>query len=106
MKTIISYSRVSTDEQAQQGYSLDYQEQTIAKYCELKGYNIFSSFKEDYSAKDFNRPEWLKLIQIIKSKSKNPNTKISSIVFLRPDRFSRNLLLSLIEKEKLSILGC
>jgi site-specific DNA recombinase len=106
MKTIISYSRVSTDEQAQQGYSLDYQEQTIAKYCELKGYNIFSSFKEDYSAKDFNRPEWLKLIQIIKSKSKNPNTKISSIVFLRPDRFSRNLLLSLIEKEKLSVLGC
>ena len=106
MKNIISYSRVSTDEQAQQGYSLDYQEQTIAKYCELKGYKISASFKEDYSAKDFNRPEWLKLLQIIRSKSKNPNTKISSIVFLRPDRFSRNLLLSLIEKEKLGVLGC
>lgn len=106
MKNIISYSRVSTDEQAQQGYSLDYQEQTIAKYCELKGYNITDSFKEDCSAKDFNRPEWLKLLQIIKSKSKNPNTKISSIIFLRPDRFSRNLLLSLIEKEKLGVLGC
>lgn len=106
MKNVLSYSRVSTDEQAQQGYSLEYQQQTIQRYCELKGYHISVSYKEDYSAKDFNRPEWIKLLQVIKSKSKDPLNKISSIVFLRPDRFSRNLLLSFIEKEKLGVLGC
>ena len=29
MKNVIIYSRVSTDEQAQQGYSLEYQEEVI-----------------------------------------------------------------------------
>ncbi len=105
MKNVISYSRVSTDEQAQQGYSLDYQEQTIQRYCELKDYKIIQSFREDHSAKDFERPEWRKIIKLVKSKEKQKD-KISSVVILRADRFSRNLLLSLVEKAKLNVFGC
>ena len=40
MKNVIIYSRVSTDEQAQQGYSLEYQEEVITRYSLHKGYNI------------------------------------------------------------------
>ncbi len=105
MKNVITYSRVSTDEQAQQGYSLDYQQQTIQRYCELKDYKIIQSFREDHSAKDFERPEWKKIIKLVKSKEKQKD-KISSVVILRADRFSRNLLLSLVEKAKLNLLGC
>ncbi|SNS70776.1 Site-specific DNA recombinase [Belliella buryatensis] len=105
MKNVITYSRVSTDEQAQQGYSLDYQEQTIRRFCELKEYNVIQSFREDHSAKDFNRPEWKKIIKLIKSKEKQKD-KITAVVILRADRFSRNLLLSLMEKAKLTVLGC
>jgi DNA invertase Pin-like site-specific DNA recombinase len=105
MKNVITYSRVSTDEQAQQGYSLDYQEQTILRYCELKDYKVIQSFREDHSAKDFERPEWKKIIKLVKSKEKQKD-KITSIVILRADRFSRNLLLSLVEKAKLNVLGC
>ncbi|TFV94486.1 recombinase family protein [Algoriphagus kandeliae] len=105
MKNVIIYSRVSTDEQAQQGYSLDYQEQTIQRYCQLNDYKVIQSFREDHSAKDFERPEWKKIIKLIKAKEKQKD-KITAVVILRADRFSRNLLLSLMEKAKLNFLGC
>jgi site-specific DNA recombinase len=36
MLTAIIYIRVSTDEQADKGYSLRHQEEVLRKYCELK----------------------------------------------------------------------
>ena len=65
MKNVIIYSRVSTDEQAQQGYSLEYQEEVITRYSLNKGYNIVKKFREDKSAKNFNRPDWIKIIAMI-----------------------------------------
>ena len=60
MNTII-YARVSTDEQAK-GFSLDYQIEVMNKFCDMKGFNIIKTFKEDESAKDFGgRPEWTNL---------------------------------------------
>ena len=105
MKNVIIYSRVSTDEQAQQGYSLEYQEETIVRFCSHKGYNIIQCYREDYSAKNFERPEWKKILSVIKSRFKKGDS-IDSIVMLRTDRFSRNLLLSFLEQAKLSALGC
>ena len=101
MKNVIVYSRVSTDEQAQQGYSLEYQEETIRRYCDHKRYNIVKSYVEDYSAKTFNRPEWKSLIEFL---TKNKG-KVDSILFLRWDRFSRNLHNSLDEIARLKKLG-
>ena len=105
MKNVITYSRVSTDEQAQQGYSLDYQEEAILRYCHHKKYNVLQTFQEDYSAKDFGRPEWKKILNIVKS-NRNTNTAIDSIAILRPDRYSRNLILSFSETAKLAGWGC
>ena len=105
MKNVIVYSRVSTDEQAQMGHSLDYQEETIIRHCTFKNYNVVKCFQEVYSAKDFERPEWKKILAFIKSSQKT-SLAIDSIVILRPDRYSRNLILSFTETTKLAGLGC
>ena len=105
MKNVITYARVSTDEQAQQGYSLDYQEEAILRYCHFKNYNVVQSFQEDYSAKDFGRPQWKKILNLLKS-SRNTGSAIDAIVILRPDRYSRNLILSFSETAKLAGWGC
>lgn len=62
MKIADLYVRVSTDEQAEKGYSLRSQQDVSTKYCELNGIRIRKVIIEDYSAKTFNRPEWKKLI--------------------------------------------
>ncbi|MGC4233748.1 MAG: recombinase family protein [Niabella sp.] len=87
MSSAILYLRVSTDEQASKGYSLKYQEDVLAQYCNLKNITILKTFKEDHSAKSFDRPAWKRLMQEIEGKGKKlPNL----ILFTKWDRFSRN----------------
>ena len=83
---VIIYSRVSTDEQAQKGFSLDYQEQTLILHCERMKYNIIKMYREDHSAKNFKRPEWSNLKTFAKANKK----EIHKILFVKWDRFSRN----------------
>ena len=97
-KTAVIYTRVSTDAQAEKGYSLRDQEDKLRKYCEHSNITILEHFQEDHSAKDFNRPEWKLLIDYLR---KNKND-IDYFMFAKWDRFSRNmeasskLMLSLI----------
>ena len=83
---VIVYTRVSTDEQAAQGYSLQNQEVTGVAYCKLKGHNVLNLYREDYSAKTFERPEWMKIMAFIKANK----GLVNKLVFLKWDRFSRN----------------
>lgn len=88
MKTAYLYIRVSTDEQKRKGYSLPEQEDRLLKYCEYNNIEVKGIFREDYSAKNFNRPEWKRLLTVIKArKSKEDN----NILFVKWDRFSRNI---------------
>lgn len=87
MKKAYLYVRVSTDEQKRKGYSLPEQEDRLLKYCEHNNIEVKGIFREDYSAKNFNRPEWKKLIATIKTKSKEDK----NILFIKWDRFSRNI---------------
>lgn len=86
MKNAIIYTRVSTDEQADKGFSLPYQKETLKRFCEIKKLNIIKHFREDYSAKTFDRPEWKKLVAYCKANRK----EIDMILFTKWDRFSRN----------------
>lgn len=82
------YIRVSTDEQADKGYSQRDQEERLRKYCEIKGIQIRDVYIEDHSAKSFKRPEWQKYLSNLR---KTKNNKSGSIVlFTKWDRFSRN----------------
>jgi site-specific DNA recombinase len=88
MKSAYLYSRVSTDEQKRKGNSLEEQEDRLIKHCEVNGISIKGIYREDYSAKDFNRPEWKKLIKKIRRNTHRPN---ENILFIKWDRFSRNI---------------
>jgi site-specific DNA recombinase len=88
MKSAYLYLRVSTDEQKRKGYSLPEQEDRLLKYCEGNGIKVKGIYREDFSAKNFIRPEWKKLISEIK---KNKERGENNILFVRWDRFSRNI---------------
>lgn len=91
MKSAYLYVRVSTDEQKRKGYSLQEQEDRLIKYCEYNDIEIKGIFREDFSAKNFKRPEWIKLLAIVKKSSIKES---NNILFVKWDRFSRNVALS------------
>ncbi|TWI20297.1 recombinase family protein [Sphingobacterium siyangense] len=80
------YVRVSTDEQADKGYSQRNQEEMLQKYCMNHSIEVRNIIYEDHSAKSFNRPEWKKLLQNLKKHRKS----VDLILFTKWDRFSRN----------------
>lgn len=86
MKTADLYIRVSTDEQADKGYSQRDQEERLRRYCSQNNFNVGNVIYEDHSAKSFNRPEWKKLLIDLKKKGSKTNV----ILFTKWDRFSRN----------------
>ena len=80
------YIRVSTDEQADKGYSQRYQEEVLKRYCDINRIQIRNIIFEDHSAKTFHRPAWNKLLLSLK-KHKHV---VDLILFTKWDRFSRN----------------
>lgn len=79
------YVRVSTDDQKDNGYSIDSQLRMIKEYCERNNYIIVSTYNDaGYSGKDLMRPEMQRLLQDIKSK------KIDKLVAIKVDRLTRN----------------
>jgi site-specific DNA recombinase len=86
MLTVDLYIRVSTDEQADRGYSQRNQEEQLRKYCEHNQMTIRRVIYEDHSAKTFERPEWKKLLLDLKRYKKQSDL----ILFTKWDRFSRN----------------
>lgn len=67
MKIADLYIRVSTDEQADKGYSQRCQEDVLLKYCEINNIKVRKSVFEDHSAKTFERPEWKTLLVELKN---------------------------------------
>ncbi len=86
MKRADLYIRVSTDEQADRGYSQRDQEERLRRYCDHNNIAVGHVIYEDYSAKTFNRPEWVQLLETLKKKSSRTNL----LLFTKWDRFSRN----------------
>ncbi|MFN4892328.1 MAG: recombinase family protein [Bacteroidota bacterium] len=88
---VVIYTRVSTDEQKEKGYSLQDQERDIRRYCEKTGRVILKHYQDDHSAKDFNRPAFQSFLADVESKRIKPKQFICH----RVDRFSRNVEASL-----------
>ena len=79
------YVRVSTDDQRDNGYSIDSQLRMIKEYCEKNEYNIVDIYNDaGHSGKDLMRPEMQRLLKDIKSK------KIDKLVAIKVDRLTRN----------------
>ncbi|RKE47189.1 recombinase family protein, partial [Sphingobacterium detergens] len=88
MVVVDLYIRVSTDEQAERGFSQRDQEERLRKYCEIKGYIIRHVYIEDHSAKTFKRPEWQKYLAYLRKLKRNKTGSL--VLFTKWDRFSRN----------------
>lgn len=81
------YMRVSTEDQAREGFSLPEQKERLETFCKFKGYEIVDYYKDaGISAKTGNfRPEFERLKEDIKSK------RINTIVALKLDRITRSI---------------
>ncbi len=81
------YLRVSTEDQAREGFSLPEQRERLESFCKFKGYEIIDYYEDaGISAKTGNyRPEFERLKNDIKAK------KVNTIVALKLDRITRSI---------------
>jgi site-specific DNA recombinase len=87
MRSAVLYIRVSTDEQADKGYSQRHQEEILQRFCLNNFIEIQRTIFEDHSAKTFNRPGWKQMLNgFRKQKRQRPDL----VLFTKWDRFSRN----------------
>ena len=93
-KRTIGYIRVSTQEQANEGVSLDNQEYKIKAYSDLKDLDLVEIIKDKAkSGKDLNRAGIQRIIKLAKNK------EIDAVVVYKLDRLNRKTrdLLFLVE---------
>ena len=87
MKKVFLYIRVSTDEQADKGYSQRDQNERLHRYCQQNSIQVLKTVYEDHSAKTFIRPQWSNMLTDLKRVKSRPD----AILFTKWDRFSRNV---------------
>lgn len=73
----------------------------LTKFSELKEFEVVSVFREDHSAKNFERPEYKKLFKFCKTHKK----EVDHVLITKWDRFSRNQRDALQEIKSFSDFG-
>lgn len=93
------YTRVSTEDQAREGYSLPEQQEKLKDLCKYRDYNIFKIYEDaGISAKDMDhRPSFQEMLDDVR------NGNINVIVAYKLDRLTRSvrdleILISELEK--------
>ncbi len=85
MKIPAIYIRVSTDFQAEEGYSIDAQKEALEAYCKMKGIKNYEFFIDGgWSGSNLDRPEIQRLVDLSKK------GKISHCIVYKLDRLSRS----------------
>jgi len=88
------YCRVSTEEQAREGISLDAQEEKIRTYAQLKDLDLIEIIRDEgFSGKDLHRPGLQRLFDLIQG------AETEALIVYKLDRLTRNTsdLLHLVE---------
>jgi site-specific DNA recombinase len=80
----IIYTRVSTEEQAEKGYSLESQIKACREYAFDHSMNIVAEIKDDYTGSTLDRPGFNELESLLAHKEAN------AIMVTEDDRLSRN----------------
>lgn len=84
--TVGIYIRVSTEEQAKEGYSIPAQKERLTAHCTSQGWADFKFYiDEGVSAKDTNRPKLQLLLDHVKG------GQINILLVYRLDRFTRRV---------------
>ena len=87
MTTAIGYIRVSTEDQAREGVSLDNQKSKITAYCQLKDLDLLEIIEDaGISAKNLKRPGVQKVLTLARKK------QVDAIVVYKLDRIFRSTM--------------
>lgn len=102
LERAIIYARVSTDEQAESGTSIDNQIEKSLAYAAACNMNVVAIFKEDYTGKVLDRPELNKARDILRT------GLADNLIVYKTNRLDRsewgiNLLLLLQEFKQLGV---
>jgi len=90
----VSYLRVSTDDQAREGFSLDAQRTRIRAYCVAKGYKLAREFVDDgYTGRNTTRPRFQELMRAVREGIVlgGRALRVNVVVVAKFDRLNRNL---------------
>jgi DNA invertase Pin-like site-specific DNA recombinase len=83
VKRAAIYTRVSTEDQAKEGFSLDAQLEKLRSYCKARDWEITGEYIDDgYSARYVKRPAYNKMIEEI--------DKWDALLVIKMDRIHRN----------------
>ena len=103
---VIGYARVSTEDQAREGVSIDSQIEKIRAYCIAKDWNLLNvCIDEGISAKTLNRPGMQEIIT-----SLTDCGGVEAIIIYKLDRLTRsvvdlNMLLELFDKHDVALVS-
>jgi DNA invertase Pin-like site-specific DNA recombinase len=77
------YSRVSTEDQAKEGFSLDAQKDRLRAYCQAKGWEIAGEYVDDgHSGRDTKRPAYRRMF--------DEKDNWDTVLVIKMDRIHRN----------------
>lgn len=86
IRKVAIYARVSTTNQAEEGYSIDGQIDSLEKYCEAMGWDVYNKYIDaGFSGGSLNRPEMTNLINDVK------HGLFDTVLVYKLDRLSRNV---------------
>ena len=85
MKKVAGYVRVSTQEQADEGYSISEQQDRLKKYCDAQGWTLVHIYTDPgYSGAKLDRPALQQLLADI------PSGAFDTVLVFKLDRLSRS----------------
>lgn len=77
------YTRVSTEDQAVEGFSLDAQMKRLEAYCRIRGWDVAGEYREEgYSGRNTHRPEYERMFE--------ESDSWDVLLVLKMDRIHRN----------------
>ena len=92
------YVRVSTEDQAREGFSLDAQTERLKAYCRVKGWTVSDIYREEgYSGRNTDRPEYKRMM--------DDHEKWDVLLVLKMDRIHRNSVNFTVMMDELKRIG-
>ena len=83
-KKAVVYARVSTNEQAEHGFSLPSQVEACRKYADQNDFNVIAEFSDEYSGRELERPGLDEVRKLIGAGS------IDALIVYSGDRLTRD----------------
>lgn len=94
MKKVAIYTRVSTEDQAKEGFSLDSQLEKLRSYCRARDWEIAGEYIDDgYSGRDVRRPAYRRMMEEM--------DRWDILLVMKMDRIHRNSKNFMIMMEQL-----